>query len=80
MLKRYRIIDFIANKEKIKATKEEVDERIQAIANQYQKDFDEVKTALRKDGTTMRIREEIREQRTLDKLIGEIPWEESKEK
>lgn len=79
-IKRYRIIDYIANKEKIKATGEEVDTRIQAIADQYQKPFDEMKTALRKDGTTMRIREEIREQRTLDKLTGEIPWEENKEK
>lgn len=76
MIKRFRIIDFIANEEKIKAIKEEVDARIQAIANQYQKDFEEVKAALRKDGTTMRMREEIRTQRTLDKLIGEIPWEE----
>lgn len=75
-LKRYRIIEFVANKEKIKATKEEVDERIKAIADQYQKPFDEMKTILRKDGTTMRIREEMREQKTLDKLIGEIPWEE----
>ena len=75
-LKRYRIIEFVANKEKIKATKEEVDERIKAVADQYQKPFDEMKTILRKDGTTMRIREEIREQKTLNKLIGEIPWEE----
>jgi len=79
-IKRYRIIDYIANQEKIKATQEEVDTRIQAIADQYQKPFDEMKVALRKDGTTMRIREDIREQKTLDKLIGEIPWEESTEK
>ena len=74
-IKRYRIIDFIANKEKIKATQEEVDERIKGIAGQYQKPFEEMKTILRKDGTTMRIREEMREQKTLDMLISEIPWE-----
>lgn len=74
-IKRYRIIDYIASKEKIKATQEEVDKRIQMIANQYNQQFDEVKNALRKNGTTTKIREEIREQKTLDCLIGEVPWE-----
>jgi len=75
-IKRYRIIDFIAGKEKIKATQEEVDNRIQQIAAQYNQSFEEVKATLRKNGTTTRIREEIREQKTLDSLIGEVPWED----
>lgn len=75
-IKRYRIIKYIADKEKIKAMKEEVDERIKAFADQYKKPFNETKAMLRKDGTTMRIREEIRERKTIDKLIGEIPWED----
>ncbi len=74
-IKKYRIIDFIANREKIKATQEEVDRRIQQIAAQYNRPFEEVKAMLRKNGGTNRIREEIREQKTLDCLIGEIPWE-----
>lgn len=76
-IKRYRIINYITNKEKIKATQEEVDAQIQRIAAQYNQPFEEVKAALRKNGTTTRIREDIQEQKTLDSLIGEIPWEEN---
>jgi hypothetical protein len=36
-----------------------------------------VKAALRKNGTTTRIREEIQEQKVLDSLIGETPWEDN---
>ena len=39
------------------------------------KSFEDLKMALRKDGTTMRIREEIAEQKTLDCLIGLREWE-----
>lgn len=74
-IKRFRIIEYIANKEKVKATQEEVDTRIQLLANQYNRPFEELKAALRKNGTTTKIREEIREQKTLDSLIGEMPWE-----
>ncbi len=74
-LKRHRIIEYIANKEKVKATQEEVDARIQAYADQYQQPFDDIKKQLRKSGGTMRIRQEIQEQKTLDTLIGKIPWE-----
>jgi FKBP-type peptidyl-prolyl cis-trans isomerase (trigger factor) len=70
-LKRYRIIDFISTKEKIKATQEEVDKEIEKIAAMYNQPFDQVKQAFRQDGTTNRIRADIREQKTLDFLIGE---------
>jgi len=75
-IKRYRIIDFIAAREKIKTSQEEVDKRIQQIAAQHNQPFEEVKAAMRKNGTATRIREELREQKTLDCLIGEVPWEE----
>lgn len=70
-LKRYVIIDFIAVKEKIKATQAEVDTQIQMLANYYKQPFEELKQRLRKDGTTNKIRLDIREQKTLDFLIGE---------
>ena len=70
-LKRYRIIDFISSKEKIKATQEEVDGEIGKIAVMYNQPFDQVKQAFRQNGTTNRIRADLREQKTLDFLIGE---------
>jgi trigger factor len=74
-LKRYRIIEYIANKEKVKATQEEVDTRIKVYAEQYQQPFDEIKQQLRKSGGTVKIRQEVQERKTLDTLIGKIPWE-----
>lgn len=70
-IKRHRIIDAIAEKEQIKPTPAEVDDEIKRIASHYQQDFETVKQALRKNGTTLRIRDEIRERKTLDFLIGE---------
>jgi len=69
-IKRYRIIDYIARQEDIKAAQEEVDARIRQMAETYNQPFEELKQALRKDGTTNRIRADIREQKTLDFLIG----------
>ncbi|MGB7568449.1 MAG: trigger factor [Chitinivibrionales bacterium] len=70
-LKRYRIIEFISSKEKIKATQEEVDGEIGKIAAMYNQPFDQVKQAFRQNGTTNRVRADLREQKTLDFLIGE---------
>jgi trigger factor len=71
-LKRYRIIDAISTMEKIKASQEEVDKEIEKIATMYNQPFDQVKQAFRQNGTTNRIRADIREQKTLDFLIGEF--------
>jgi trigger factor len=71
-LKRQRILDFIADKEKITATQEDVDAQIRRIADQYKQPFETMKQTLRQDGTTLRIREDIREQKTLDFLV-ELP-------
>lgn len=70
-IKRYRIIDYIANKENIKASQKDVDQQITQIAEQYGQPFEQVKEALRRNGTTNRMREDIRERKTLDYLIGE---------
>ena len=70
-LKRIRIIEYVADKEKIKATQEEVDREIELMAQRYGHGFDDLKQIFRKNGTTNRIRLEIRERKTLDFLIGE---------
>ena len=71
MMKRQRILDFIATRENIKASQADVDRQIETIAGQYGQPVDKVKEALRRNGTTMRIRDDIRERKTLDYLIGE---------
>jgi len=78
-IKRHRIIDYISQKENIKATQEEVDSHIQKLADMYNQPFDTLKQAFRKNGTTVRIRDDIREQKTLDFLIGEMAPEAIKE-
>ena len=70
-LKRFRIIDFVAAREKIKAAQEDVDTEIEKIAKSYNQPFEQVKQAFRQNGAVNRIRADIREQKTLDYLIGE---------
>lgn len=72
-IKRQRIIDYIEKKEKIQATQDEVDAEIKKLALHYQQPFETLKQTLRKNGTTLRIREEVSEQKTLDFLIGVLP-------
>lgn len=71
VIKRFRIIDFIAKAEKIKATQAEVDAQIRKLADTYHQPFDQLKETFRQNGTVNRIREDLREQKTLDFLIGE---------
>lgn len=79
--KRERIIETIAQKEGIKVSQKEVDDRILAMAGYYQVDFATLKNALRQKGETLKIRDEILQKKTLDFLIGEYNphLEESKE-
>jgi len=79
-MKRHRIIDYVAKQENIKATQAEVNRQIEMIAQQYNQPFDTLKDAFRRNGTTNRIRDDIREQKTLDFLIGEYnPQQEKQE-
>jgi trigger factor len=71
-IKRQRIIDFIAAKEKIQPAQEEVDAEIRKMAERYNQPFDTLKQTLRQNGTTLRIRDDLREQKTLDYLV-ELP-------
>jgi trigger factor len=68
-IKRQRIIDYIADKEKITATQEEVDAEIKRLADHYKQPFDALKQKLRTNGTTLRIRDDIREKKTLEFLV-----------
>jgi len=69
-IKRQRIIDYIATKEKIAASQEEVDAEIRKLAERYKQPFDMLKQTLRQNGATLRIREDLREQKTLDFLVS----------
>jgi trigger factor len=71
-IKRQRIIDCIAAKEKIQPAQEEVDAEIRKMAERYNQPFDTLKQTLRQNGTTLRIRDDLREQKTLDYLV-ELP-------
>ena len=68
-IKRQRIIEYIATREKIAATQEEVDAEITRLAERYKQPFETLKQTLRQDGTTIRIREDLREQKTLNFLV-----------
>ncbi len=72
-IKRFRILEYIAEKESIKATGDEVDSEIQKIASYRREDFAKVKEALRKSGQTMEIRERIRDNKVLNMLIDYTP-------
>jgi trigger factor len=69
-IRRYRILEEIAKKEKIKPTSEEVDARVQEMADQYGMDFETFKAQLRKSGKIIDIREELKSEKTLDFVIG----------
>lgn len=70
-MKRLRIIDYIAAQEKLKPTQEEVDAEIKKIADYYQQPFEQVKETLRRNGTVLRIRTDLRETKVMNFLLGE---------
>lgn len=67
-MKKYKIVDWVAKKENIKATQEEVDARIKEYAESVKEKFEDVKEKMRRNGTTMTLRSDIREEKTLDWL------------
>ncbi len=69
-IRRYRLLEEIAKKEKIKPTSEEVDVRLKEMAEQYGTDFETLKASLRKSGKIIDIREELKSEKTLDFVIG----------
>ena len=78
-IKRYKIIEYVATREKIKATQAEVDRQVEQLAAAYGQPFEQLKQSLRANGTTNRIRSDIRERKTLDFLIGEYVPEKAED-
>ena len=77
-IRRYRILDWVANKENIKPKQAEVDEYLQDMANGYGVPFEALKEHLRTSGRMAEIREEMRLGKTMDWLVGERGESESK--
>ncbi|MEO7425493.1 MAG: trigger factor [Fibrobacteria bacterium] len=69
-IRRYRLLEEISKKEKIKPTSEEVDARLKDMAEQYGTDFETLKASLRKSGKILDVREELKSEKTLDFVIG----------
>lgn len=68
--KKYKIIEVVSQKEGLKATQEETDQEIRGLAQYRGEDFDKLKAALRKSGRIMDIRENIKEKKVLNFLLG----------
>lgn len=69
-LRRQRAIEWIAEKEEIKATTEEVDARIKEMAEQAGISAEDAREELRKSGRLMEVRESIRMEKTVDWLVS----------
>jgi len=78
-LKRFRLLDIIGEKEGIKATSEEVDAEIERMAKARHEDFKKVKDALRKSGQALELRERIKDEKTLNFLVGYVKPEKKEE-
>lgn len=68
-IRKYRILESIVEQEKIKPSQAMVDARIQEIANAYQVDFESIKAHFRQSGRIVHLREEIKFEMALDKVI-----------
>lgn len=79
-IKKQRILDFIANKEKFRASQADVDARLQEMADAYHIEFDALKNHFRQSGRINGLREELRLQMAADYIVGIRPAaaEESK--
>lgn len=69
-IKKHRILDFVANAEKLKATQAMVDERLQAMADAYHVDFESLKNHFRQSGRINGLRDELRIQKAADFIVG----------
>lgn len=69
-IKKYRIMEFIANAEKLKPAQAQVDARIQEMADAYHVDFESLKANFRQSGRIVNLREEIKFELALDYIVG----------
>ncbi len=72
-IKKHRILEFVANAEKIKATPEAVDARVKQMAEAYHIDAESLKAHLRQSGRMVALRDEIRIEAAADFLVGVRP-------
>lgn len=78
-IKKHRILEFVANKEKIRPAQAQVDARLQEMAKAYHIEFDDLKSHFRQSGRINQLREELRFQMAADFIVGIRPSaEESK--
>jgi trigger factor len=69
-IKKFRILEFISNTEKLKPTQAQVDARIQEMADAYHVDFESLKANFRQSGRIVNLREEIKFDLALDYIVG----------
>ena len=69
-IRRWRLLDAIAQKESIKPSQEDVDARIRGLAERTGNSFEALKAELRKNGKILDMREEAKAEKTLDFVIG----------
>jgi trigger factor len=72
-IKKHRILDFVATKEKLKASQAQVDERLKLMADNYHVAFDELKNHFRQSGRINQLRDELRFQMAADFIVGIRP-------
>ncbi len=72
-IKKHRILDFIANKEKLKASQAMVDARLHEMAFAYHVDFESLKGHFRQTGRIVSLREELRIEAAADFIVGIRP-------
>ena len=78
-IKKHRILEFVATKEKIRPALAQVDARLQEMAKSYHIEFEDLKSHFRQSGRINQLREELRFQMAADFIVGIRPaTEESK--
>ncbi len=78
-IRKYRILDAISTKENIKVKQNEVDGYVASMAAYYGIPFEDLKGNLRSSGQMVQIREELKLEKTLNFLIGEVEEETKQE-
>ena len=68
-IKRYLLLDAIGDEEQIEVTKEEVDGRLERIAERGQMPVDQIRRTFRDNGRLERIESDIREERVVEFLV-----------
>ena len=72
-IKKHRILDFIATKEKIRPNQAAGDARLQEMAKAYHVDFETLKGHFRQSGRINQLRDELRVQMAADFIVGIRP-------